>query len=79
MMALSKNWNSRKVVINKSHLPLLQQIAETTGLESLMDAVNFLISDYRKHIKSQPQTPLLTNNNSANQPIDFDEDLQDLL
>ncbi|MDJ0554344.1 MAG: hypothetical protein QNJ68_07895 [Microcoleaceae cyanobacterium MO_207.B10] len=52
MMALSKNWNSRKAVISKSHLPVLQQIAESTGLESLSEAVNFLIADYRKQQKS---------------------------
>ena len=56
MMALSKNWNSRKAVISKSHLPLLQQIAESTGLESLSDAVNFLISDYRKQQQTTRET-----------------------
>ena len=69
-MALSKNWNSRKAVILKSHLPLLQQLAESTGLESLSDAVNFLIADYRK----QQQTPQKTVENTK-QSDDFEIEL----
>ncbi len=73
MMALSKNWNSRKAVISKSHLPLLQQIAESTGLESLSDAVNFLISDYRK----QQQTTQLITPNSRSNNDDFEVEIGD--
>lgn len=48
MMTLSKNWTSRKAVISAYHISYLQELAEQTGIDSLSDAVNHLIAEYRK-------------------------------
>lgn len=74
MMALSKNWNSRKAVIASYHIPILQDLAGQTGIDSLSDAVNYLICEYQK----QQQTLHKTTKNisqSDNFEIELGDDL----
>ncbi len=70
-MTFSKNWNSRKAVIASYHIPLLQELAEQTGIDSLSDAVNFLISEYRKQ---QSNTTTDTQTQAVVSTVDDDDD-----
>lgn len=71
-MTFSKNWTSRKAVIAACHVPFLQELAEQTGIDSLSDAINFLIAEYRKQqsiaTNSKTETALHL---SLNQDEDF--------
>ena len=71
-MTSSKNWESRKAVIAPYHIPLLQRLSEQTGIDSLSDAVNFLISEYRKqqYNQSEPKSEF----NSTSTTIDDSDD-----
>ena len=51
-MTFSKNWTSRKAVIAACHVPFLQELAEQTGIDSLSDAINFLIAIERVGVVS---------------------------
>lgn len=73
MMTFSKNWNSRKVVIASYHIPLLQKLAQETGIDSLSDAVNFLIAEYRKQQQNQPEDIAQSNNSLVIESMDDDD------
>ena len=73
MMTFSKNWNSRKVVIASYHIPLLQKLAQETGIDSLSDAVNFLIAEYRKQQQNQPGDIAQSNNSLVIESMDDDD------
>ena len=72
-MTFSKNWNSRKVVIASYHIPLLQKLAQETGIDSLSDAVNFLIAEYRKQQQNQPEDIAQSNNSLVIKSMDDDD------
>ena len=72
-MTFSKNWNSRKVVIASYHIPLLQKLAQETGIDSLSDAVNFLIAEYRKQQQNQPEDIPQSNNSLVIESVDDDD------
>lgn len=72
-MTFSKNWNSRKVVIASYHIPLLQKLAQETGIDSLSDAVNFLIAEYRKQQQNQPEDIAQSNNSLVIESMDDDD------
>ena len=72
-MTFSKNWNSRKVVIASYHIPLLQKLAQETGIDSLSDAVNFLIAEYRKQQQNQPVDIAQSNNSLVIESMDDDD------
>lgn len=67
-MTFSKNWTSRKAVIASYHIPVLQDLAEQTGIDSLSDAVNFLIAEYRKQ---QSNNTVSDTSNAATITDDF--------
>ena len=52
-------------------IPLLQELAEQTGIDSLSDAVNFLISEYRKQ---QSNTTTDTQTQAVVSTVDDDDD-----
>ena len=78
-MAFSKNWDSRKAVIAAYHIPLLQKLAEQTGIDSLSDAVNFLIAEYRKQQQCQMINISQSNNSFATESTDDDFGLSEEL
>ena len=69
----SKSWETRKVVISPSHVPYLKEIGDETGLETLTDVTNYLISDYRRNSGTSSNT----NQNNVSQELD-DFNLDDL-
>jgi len=77
-MTFSKNWNSRKAVIAPYHIPLLQELAEQTGIDSLSDAVNYLISEYRKQQATGTITTVSSNQSQVvENTVDDDFGLSD--
>ena len=80
---MSKNWDSRKAVIAPYHVEYLKGLAEETGIDSLSDAVNHLIADYRKLQNTNTNTNINTSNlsNTADTSSveDDDFDLGDLI
>lgn len=65
-MKLSKNWNSRKVVISSSHIDFLKELAKQTGFNSLTDVVNHALGDYRLLKSTNTNTKTDTDTTASN-------------
>ncbi|NES64211.1 MAG: hypothetical protein F6K24_02550 [Okeania sp. SIO2D1] len=74
-MTFSKNWNSRKAVIAPYHIPILQDLARQTGIDSLSDAVNFLIAEYRKQQSNNTTSSDTPNTSITNDDFGLSDDL----